>query len=484
LTDYDIYIEHFGIGRDGQTAPAVDSKKYLADMKWKINLHSEHSTTLVQTFSYEKSEGTFLTNLKKKLQEHGVNFETIDPEIGLKHFNEHNYTDKLSKLTTTFISHFKSRQITTEELKKENLSIRERKFVNLFEFIFNEYKKLQSKNECIDFDDMIIEAIKYVKNEQYVANYKYILVDEFQDVSIARADLVNALRRHRKDSIVTVVGDDWQSINRFAGGDITIIQEFENVFGDSAAINLDYTFRFNDVVSKIATNFILKNPKQINKTINTIKKNESQSMYINWYDTKESMIEQLRNTIHLLSLKNQENQEKEIKILARNKFVLPREDFHKLVEPYKDRFKFSFETVHKSKGLEADYVIVIGLASNRSGFPSRIENDPILNIVMSQSDHFEDAEERRLMYVALTRTKDKVFLLAHKHQRSCFVDELLNENKDQIFEINDKSEDFEYCEECKTGLLVKRKDSKEHWFYGCSNYPLCTSTQKRRNEKK
>ena len=477
LPEYDIYIEHFGINKEGKTAPTIDTKKYIEDMVWKIETHKNNNTKLIQTFSYEKSDGELLSNLKTKLESHQIFFNCISPQEALELFNKSFYTDRLTKLLATFIGHFKSRQISIQELKSQHLNIRETKFLNLFELIFNRYMSIQQENGCIDFDDMIVEAVSYVEAQRYFSNYKYILVDEFQDISLARANLVNEIRKHREDSVVSVVGDDWQSINRFAGGDITIIQDFESIFGTSEMINLDMTFRFNETVSQIATNFITKNPKQIEKQIKAFKKEESQSIYINWYSGKDEMLESLQYLINLIGRRVDNSSKKTIKILVRNKYVLDMEKYNKIIKPDKNIIDISIETIHKSKGLEADYVIIVGLDSSKLGFPSRIENDPLLNIVMSQADNFEDAEERRLFYVALTRTKDKIFLLASKNQISCFVDELLTDNKDKIFEIGASSDEFEECELCKTGILIKRRDRNQHWFYGCSNFPLCDYTQ-------
>ena len=477
LPEYDIYIEHFGINKKSKTAPHIDTKKYIEDMQWKLETHKKNATKLIQTFSYEKSDDVLLTNLKNKLESYQILFNCISPQEALSLFNESFYTDRLTKLLATFIGHFKSRQISIQELKTQHLNIRESKFLNLFELIFDRYMSIQQENSCIDFDDMIVEAVSYVEAQRHFSTYKYILVDEFQDISLARANLVNEIRKHREESVVCVVGDDWQSINRFAGGDITIIQDFESIFGTSEMINLDMTFRFNETVSQIATNFITKNPKQISKQIKAFKKEETQSIYINWYSGKEEMHASLQYIINLISRRVDNSSKKTIKILVRNKYVLKKEEYDKIIMPDKNIFDISIETIHKSKGLEADYVIIVGLDSSKLGFPSRIENDPLLNIVMSQSDNFEDAEERRLFYVALTRTKDKIFLLASKNQISCFVDELLTDNKDKIFEIGASSEEFEECEVCKTGILIKRKDRNEHWFYGCSNFPLCDHTQ-------
>jgi len=288
--------------------------------------------------------------------------------------------------------------------------------------------------------------------------------------------LVNAVRQQVYNSNVTVVGDDWQSINRFAGSDISIIQNFENIFGNSETINLDYTFRFNSTISAVATKFITKNPKQIKKIIKTNKSSNKPSFYVYWYQSSKETSTYVHQIIALIAKHEQSTEKKSIKVLGRYGFNRP-ENLSKLKQEYKNKFNISYSTVHGSKGLEADYIILLGLESGKFGFPSQIEDDPLLNLVMPQSDDYTNAEERRLLYVALTRTKGKVFILAHMYQKSVFMDELLEDHKNDIYQLNLGSEDSESCPECKKGYLVKRK-GVQHWFYGCSNYPFCEHTQK------
>ena len=70
------------------------------------------------------------------------------------------------------------------------------------------------------------------------------------------------------------------------------------------------------------------------------------------------------------------------------------------------------KTIHSAKGLEADYVIVADLNSKLFGFQSELESDPIINLVLSETDPYPNSEERRLFYVALTRAKEQTHLLA------------------------------------------------------------------------
>jgi DNA helicase-4 len=347
-------------------------------------------------------------------------------------------------------------------------------FLKLFEFIFNEYKKFQERNNCIDFDDMIVEALKSIENSKYQHGFKHIFIDEFQDISTTRAKLIQKLLPINNTSI-TAVGDDWQSINRFAGSNIKIIQEFHKIFGITEIVALDYTFRFDNIVSEVASNFIQKNPYQIQKEIKTIKEQNPNKFSLLLYWTTGNDKEDLEMIFDLI-YKKELNKNKTIMVLARYNFLF--KELKSIKEKYKN-FNIIFSTVHSSKGNEADYVIILNMNNGKFGFPSKIEDDPVLNIVVPKGDDFEDAEERRLFYVALTRTKGAIFLLSNMYEQSIFIKELIDENKDEIFFLNDPKVQLMHCPECKTGFLKKhtKNNDKDKHFYGCSNFPRCKYTE-------
>ena len=473
LPEYGIYIEHFGIDRKGNTAPYIDRDKYLEDMQWKRNLHKEHQTTLVETFSYEFSEGTLLPLLKQKLLSFNVIFRELEEAEIYELLKEPIESNSFTKLFTTFLNHFKSNRHTLEDIKEKSKEIeRSSLFIKLFEFIFKEYQDFQQRNSCIDYDDMIVEALNSIEKGKYKHGFKHIFIDEFQDISTTRAMLVKALLPLNNTSI-TAVGDDWQSINRFAGSNIQIIQDFEKTFGISQTIPLDYTFRFDNVISSVASDFIQKNPKQLQKDIKTIKIQDKNrfSLLLYWStgDNKKDVETILKHIV-----KKEGEYRKTVRILARYNFLL--DDLN--LEKY-PTLSIEKSSVHGSKGNEADYVIVLGLNHGKFGFPSKIEDDPILSIVVPSGDEYEDAEERRLFYVALTRTKGPLFLLSNQYEKSAFIEELIENYQNEIYFINDTKIQLTHCPECKTGILKKNtnhEDRKKH-FYGCSNYPRCKYTE-------
>lgn len=473
LPDYGIYIEHFGIDRQGNTAPYIDNNKYLEGMRWKRELHNTNQTTLIETYSYEFSEGKGLQLLKQKLLALNVHFrEPTEAELH-ELLKEPIESGKFTSLFTTFLSHFKSNRHTLESIKEKSKEIeRSSLFIRLFEFIFKEYQEFQNRNGCIDFDDMIVEALNNIEKGKYRHGFKHIFIDEFQDISTTRAMLIKALLPLNNTSI-TAVGDDWQSINRFAGSNIKIIQDFEKTFGISQTVALDYTFRFDNIVSSVASDFIQKNPNQLQKEIKTIKTQEQNRFSILLYWTTGDNQRDIESILNKIVRKEGENK-KTVRILARYNFLLNNLNF--IGYP---TLKIEKSSVHASKGNEADYVIVFGLDHGKFGFPSKIVDDPILDIVVPHGDDYEDAEERRLFYVALTRTKGALFLLSNQYEKSSFIEELIENYKDEIYFMNDAEVELIHCPECKTGILKKNtthEDRRRH-FYGCSNYPRCKYTE-------
>ena len=454
---------------------SLNNEDYLNGIVWKRSVHRHFNTRCIETYSYEKSEGHLLSSLESKLKAHGVIMKDIPFEEVLEMFNEKNGTvDRFTKLTIQFLNHFKSNQFTYEDIRKRIgiLDFREKAFLNIFEIIYSEYEKKKNEFKCIDFYDMINDAIKIVKSGKYILQYKYILIDEFQDISSSRSNLIKSLCEKIDDSILTVVGDDWQSINRFAGSDVSIIKNFENHFGVSKIIFLDNTFRFDNNISNVASKFITKNPTQINKSIKTFKFSENPSIYIyRNVRNEEAYIERILN---FLNKKTENDKKKDVIILGRFNHLKP--DNFNDIKNYYTNFNIQFLSVHGSKGLGADYVILLGLDKGIFGFPCEIEDDPILDIVMSQQENYEFAEERRLFYVALTRTKEKLFIVSDIHNSSTFINEIVDDNTEkEIQYLNNRDYVAKYCPECKLGSLVE-KNVDDKYFYGCSNYPLCDYT--------
>jgi len=470
LPEKGIYIEHFGVDKNNKTAPFVDREQYLADMEWKRNLHKENTTTLIETYSWQKSEGVLLESLAEELGNYNVAFNKIKPEQLYNELNQLGVVHPFTNLLGTFLNLYKSSRYNLNELytRAETLDNpqRYRAFLDIFRIILEEYQN--ELGDQIDFNDMINKAENYLKTGEYQSNYKYVLVDEFQDISYSRYSLLKSLLDSNSISKSFCVGDDWQSIFRFTGSDISIMSKFNEYFNPSETMSLDKTFRFNNMLCDVSTKFILQNPNQIQKTLSTHIESTEPAVTLYWTDNEINEIRPILDNIF-------EARHCTVFILGRYNHQRP-ENLRDLQRTYPE-LEIEYYTVHSSKGKQADYVIIIGLTSEKYSFPSQIEDDPVLNLVLSNKESIPNAEERRLFYVALTRAKKHVYLLANRKSPSSFALEL--EKKDYIVEIVGESPRAGIkCPQCKTGLIIS-KWSQNGRFYACNNYPYCEYVAKK-----
>jgi DNA helicase-4 len=387
LADYDIWLEHFGIDRKGNTAPYIDREKYHREIEWKRGIHKQNNTKLLETYSWQKSEGILTTHLHKLLKAEGVKYAPRSQEEIFKALKEAGYTTQLAVLIETFLSHFKSNQMSlanlTRKAKDSSNVARATAFAELFPFFLAKYQsELDGKTpKEIDFNDMISLATRHIQTGRFAVPWKYIIVDEFQDISMGRYLLLEAMLKSHDDLQFFAVGDDWQSIYRFAGSDISIMSRFRDFFGRATIVKLDRTFRFNDSIASLSGKFIQKNPKQIRKNLQTQVHCVSPQVFLHWVESNSSRPPAnngtLEGVVGMLKDNLQQN-DPSLLILSRYNHLLPdRSTLKALQKAWPGQIKTPL-TVHRSKGLEADYVIVNGLTANKYGFPSEIEDDPRL----------------------------------------------------------------------------------------------------------
>ncbi len=477
LTDYDIYLEHFGIDRNNKTAPFIkDQQSYVDGIKWKIGVHKKNKTKLIQTFSYERFEGNLISNLIKKFEDTGVavikddNIQSFLDKLG----RDIKYFKRAIKLLKSTIDQFYGNYLNYSQLKSRanefHDPIRILQYLQLFEAFTHKYKNELANDKRTDFPSMINNAIKIYQNYDINENYKYIIVDEFQDTSRGKIKLLQQLKiNSHQHCKLMCVGDDWQSIYRFTGSDVSVMKDFPQHFGTTESIKLDMTFRSNDQITAVASTFIQKNPKQLNKEITAFNKANNKPITIYYYESAEQKFELFDQILQTIE---KQNKKTDVFVIGRYKVT----DDHILdtITPFKEEcknLKVKPMTAHKSKGLEAKQVIILDLIDQTLGFPSRVDSDPILELFLPYKEEFRYAEERRLFYVSLTRAKDHIFLLVDKNNPSCFVRELEVDYPDKIVSINKPR----FCNECDLGVL-KKKVSKYDvalFYYFCSNIDGC-----------
>jgi DNA helicase-4 len=261
---------------------------------------------------------------------------------------------------------------------------------------------------------------------------------KFQDIAKQRFNLSKRLADVTGARVVAV-GDDWQSIFAFAGSDITLFQKFKELMGDGIELFITHTYRNSQELIDIAGNFIQKNSSQIKKRLISPKKLKD-PITIECYDDtiniRKNWVQKIEDTIG--NIVNEFGPKSSILLIGRYNFdrdwLIKSEKFNEIT---KEKIKsvlypnaeIIFLTVHTSKGLGFDNVIVLNMIEDRYGFPSQIEEDPIMKLVTHQDSSIEFAEERRLLYVAITRTKNRVYLITPLSRPSRFVIELVNDYK-------------------------------------------------------
>lgn len=509
LDDYNIYIEHFGLNRncENHLIGGKSSEEYVKEMEWKRKVHKKYGTTLIETFSYYQSENRLLTRLAEKLQAQGVEFNEIKYRevyrILLENKTIKEWEDFIV-LLKTFIELFKGNNYDETKFKefydyvgglKDSFSKdRTIAFLKIVEEIYNDYEAYLLKIKKIDFNDMINKASDCIVKNGLDLPYKYIIVDEYQDTSFTRYNLL----RNICDSIgakIMVVGDDWQSIYSFSGCDVNIFTKFDNFFDVCETRYIEKTYRNSQQLIDASSNFVMKNPDQTRKELKSSKSLKYPIKLVNFDNDFDEILKFeliIKNIINQSTFKN-----KKILILGRNnkdifnllknfnveneygkrKFEilgdedkLRRNKFVKIVYRESPDVNIEYRTVHQSKGLECDNVILINLKNWKAGFPNKMVDDPVLNFVKRNGDSFSYAEERRLFYVALTRTKNNVYLLAPYFKSSVFVQELKTDANVELLNLehnrletlkNIEKNGERYviptklkCPVCKTGVVL------------------------------
>lgn len=484
LPDYGIYIEHYGTDRDGNTAPWIDRELYNQGIEWKRELHEKNKTTLVETYHYEQIEGTLLSGLEKQLAEQGVIFDPLPDEAILETLREFGSINAFSKLLKSLLLLVKANGSSPDQL---DLNTKAAKNADQMDAalhaltpIYERYEALLREQGDIDFNDMIGKALDYVNQRRFKSPWTYILVDEFQDISAPRAQLVMALRDALPNSSLFCVGDDWQAIYRFAGSDLSYTTNFADYFGDTKTSILNKTFRFNNSISDISTRFVTQNPKQVKKKITTHTQVNKPAVSLlrhgNTGDSIDSPIEQI-----IQKLADESKQNGSIFILARFNYLLPNRAILDSISRRHPQISIQAMSIHASKGKEADDVVIMDLVKGPNGFPSQKVTHPLLDALLPIDNLFVFAEERRLFYVALTRAKRRVYLVTDMRRPSVFISEMM-EQKYPIeldeFDIPTAQQDERQiaCPQCKTGTLVIRSGKKGS-FLACSHFPLCHHTE-------
>lgn len=498
------YIEHFGITQDGRNNhySAFQLSQYKQEINDKIKLHQEHKTDLIYTFSEYIDGKDYIDHLKVDLEKLGFQLnarssrEVFDKIVSTE---ENKYIARLVKLVCTFIQNFKTNGFSLNDFYRFISSTRNERtklFLTICERCYLEYSKRLKERQAIDFEDMINDSARIIQEEEIRGNkldFKYIIVDEYQDISRQRFNLTKELSK-LCDAKIIAVGDDWQSIYAYAGSDITLFTQFQKSFGYGQELRITKTYRNAQELIDIAGGFIQKNIAQIQKNLIS-PKHIKNPIIIQTYteDVDGKKYEGKGGKFYLLG----EALEKIIKeILAENPkssiLLLGRYGFDAYNLTKSENFiywekkgnvssktfadiEMEFMTVHRSKGLGYDNVIIINAIDAVYGFPSQVQDDPVLKFVVKDDHSIEYAEERRLFYVALTRTKNRAYIVVPQQRPSEFVREIVKDYPNVVLrgQLEDKllKTEHKYCPICGYPLQLRYKKAYGLRLWICTNEP-------------
>lgn len=346
----------------------------------------------------------FIYNKYKKTKSFDLFKQTIIKFINL--FKSNCYKEAMFEYF-----YYENKKVFDRDLRRKN-----KNFLDIAYKIYKLYnEELESLGE-IDFNDMIMKATNSLNN--ITLNYKYIIIDEFQDASMSKLMLIKQMIKNNNTKLF-VVGDDFQSIYRFTGSNLNVFLDFKFYFKNANILFLKNTYRNSQQLIETTTDFILKNPVQIKKCLISKKVLEFPIKIVYSNNKKETLyklIDYIGGNILIIGRNNDDiNDYLKDEVELKEEFLIS--------DNFKDR-KIRYMTAHKSKGLEEDNVIIISLDNELTSFPNKIKDNHELKFVLRKDEKFLYAEERRLFYVALTRTKNNVYLLTSKQNQSSFVYEI------------------------------------------------------------
>ena len=468
-----VYLEHFAIDSSGQVPRWFGegtkggwrqaNQKYWEGIEWKRDTHRRNGTILIETTSANFHNGDVETVLREQLIRYGVPIKMrTDQELYDMLVKRNRQLEKtVFTLLVSFVTLMKANEKTIEGLL-ETLKPQEGKLLTakdqrnqyiLTEVVkpfFDAYQAELAKNYEIDFTDAIIQATELCRQGLW-KRYDYILVDEFQDISVDRYKLLQALRSEKPRTKLYCVGDDWQSIFRFAGSDMALFYEFEKYFGYTEICRIETTYRFHQPLIDKSSAFVMKNQAQKVKTIKPPlgDTKETQLYFIKCASENDGVLHMVERIVQRLP------KEDSILIMGRYNYDAMSVGFKGKIAFGDNRIKVNiagrdifFLSVHSAKGLEADHVILVNCNQGAYGFPSLIEDDPILDFVLSRSEQYPFAEERRLFYVAMTRAKKKMIVLYDQMRPSPFISEFMLKLEVGTY----------LCPKCLEGKIVPIKD--------------------------
>lgn len=537
--EHSVWLEHYALTESGYSNVFTPAQinRYKKQIRDKRAWHKAHKTRLVETWSLYNDRQPLLVHLKKLLEQEGFVLKPRHLDEVYKKIVETGKDKYIYKLIY-FMMHFIEQYKTTGYddggfaiLRNKTDNPRTLLFLDIAEQVYQHYQSVLKQRNQLDFADMINDAHFYlqeIERQNLELPYKYIIIDELQDIARQRFNLTKRLSEITKAKVVAV-GDDWQSIYAFSGSDITLFTRFLELMGTGTELKITHTYRNSQELIDIAGGFVQKNSAQIKKQLISPKHLENPIVIESFDDSSKTMKNLAGKTEYIIGkILTEFGDKKTILLIGRYNYDLyklcntglfkegPSNQVQSVKYP---KANITFMTAHSSKGLGYDNVILINMFEGKFGFPCQIEDDPIMKLVTYEDTSMPFAEERRLFYVAMTRTKNRVYIVTPQNKPSRFLIELIKDfhlphdekinmqtvdlfslrcptcgfplkyefnknyglnlwictNEVEVcdFMTNDKvhKHDIFKCPKCSDGYMIVRMNPKNgDVFYGCTNY--------------
>ncbi|MCT7313278.1 UvrD-helicase domain-containing protein [Ralstonia sp. CHL-2022] len=516
-----VFHEHFGLNAQGR-APRFLGAAYEERAAHKRQvlqrvLRSDKVGTrsrFVETRSAQFADGSLFTQLERQLAAHGIQLRAVDEERRERALRELVDEDSITDLIADFISQFRDSGLNFSEVEARAKlfdAANQTRAVSFLRWMRRLLGALDSRLEregvgkdgrpLIDYAGMVDGAVTALRTAaEPLTRYKLILVDEFQDISRLRAQLVQGLlEQHPEDSVLFCVGDDWQSINRFSGSDVAIFRRtYEGVDGQdqhssdspikprgTATSTLKKTFRCAQGIANVARWFVMRdsNGAHIDKPVEAHNRSTDGVVRVVEHEDAatgrvNAMWRELERIADANSASGEIGQVATVFILtrARKEKYFPKGLTLELFEEMATRFAsrgltIRHHSLHGSKGLGADYVLIVGLDSGVGGYPRDGLEEPLIELLLPPQRN-QRGEERRLFYVGLTRARYEVTLLCVGVRPSVFVHELEQYPVPGVVHFERLPQVVRYqCPHCKFGWLRRRKYKLAE--VACSRAPFC-----------
>ncbi len=442
------YVEHFGGDEleNNSSFTEKELKNYLSTLKLKKEYHKKYFDKDLFIISYSnKDRNKIINNLREEIKKRGYTFRKRNlNEVyeTLKNTSEDVYFyDFINNLLIPFISYFKGSNRDKNNFKELYKQIHDNKLLlklKVIEDFYNYYENKLKENNLIDFEDMInltYENINNIKEKDLEVNYKYIIIDEYQDISVQRYNLTAKIANLFKAKIFAV-GDNYQTIFSFAGSRIDLFTEFKTYMKDASVIPIENTYRNSQELLDLARDFINKNKCQIEKRLKSSKHLDKPVEIFTYDDSnvyardtnKSKVINDIIINVYKNNYKDKilllDKYKKDIESITNNDYFI-KKNKEKIICNNCKEANITYLTIHSSKGLGFDQCILINSTDDKYGFPSKIEDDPLIKLIKpNNEENILFPEERRLFYVALTRTKNKLYIVCPKSKVSTFVKEI------------------------------------------------------------